>query len=101
MQVKDFVFDKISGGGYCDYWFRIVGDTQKELTRKYMEQSMIAVTHAVFSLQDGQWGIRRQFPFSYDVIAPDDRELYETIKQVAFGYYQANKTNLCEVRKHE
>lgn len=85
MKESDFIFDRIEGGKYCDYWFRVTGETQKELTGRYMEQSMVAVTEAVFSVQDGQWGIKRLFPFNYEVITPsDDKELYEMLKSVAF-----------------
>lgn len=85
MKESDFIFDRIEGGKYCDYWFRVIGETQMELTRKYMEQSMVDVTEVVFSIQDGQWGIKRLFPFNYDVIAPsDDKELYTILKNVAF-----------------
>ena len=46
---------------------------------------MVEVTEAVFSIQDGQWGIKRLFPFNYDVITPsDDKELYTMLKDVAF-----------------
>lgn len=36
---------------------------------------MIEVDALIISLKDGQWGIRRQFPFSFDVITPKDEEL--------------------------
>lgn len=85
---EDFVFDRVDGGEYCDYWFNVVGETKEELTVRYMEQSMIAVTSVVFSIQDGQWGVRRQFPFNYDVITPQDAELYEMIKSAAFEAYK-------------
>lgn len=85
MKEADFVFDRIEGGKYCDYWFKIVGDTKAELTDKYMEQSMIEVTEAVFSIQDGQWGIKRLFPFNYDVITPsEDKALYTMLMDIAF-----------------
>ena len=84
MKKEDFVFDRIEGGKYCDYWFNVIGETKEELTKQYMEQSMIEVTSVVFSMQDGQWGVRRQFPFNYDVITPMDTKLYEMIKSVAF-----------------
>lgn len=83
MKQEDFVFKRMDAK-YSDYWFDIVGDTAKELTHKYMDQSMVGVTGAVFSIQDGQWGIRRQFPFNYDVITPNDSELYELLKCAAF-----------------
>ncbi len=85
MKETDFILDRIEGGKYCDYWFRVIGETKKELTDRYMEQSMVEVTEAVFSIQDGQWGIKRLFPFNYDVITPsEDKELYTMLKNVAF-----------------
>lgn len=32
MKESDFIFDRIEGGKYCDYWFRVTEETQKELT---------------------------------------------------------------------
>lgn len=85
MKSSDFILYRIDGGEYCDYWFKIVGETKSELTHKYMDQSMIEVSEAVFSIQDGQWGIKRIFPFNYDVITPsNDKELYSTLKNAAF-----------------
>lgn len=82
MNATDFVF-KECDLTHNDLWFDIVGDTKKELTDKYMEQCMVCVSEAVFSIQDRQWGIKRVFPFNYDVITPDDNELYEILKRVA------------------
>lgn len=93
MKIKDFVFDRVDGGEYYDHWFHVVGETRKELTDKYMEQSMVTVTDVVFSPRDGQFGIRRQFPFNYDVISPDDKELYETLKRVVSEHYQNTNLN--------
>jgi len=83
MNRDDFVFVG-ADARYGDYRFDIVGDTARELTERYMEQSMVGVTGAVFTMQDGWWGIRRQFTFNYDVITPDDDELYDLLKSVAF-----------------
>ena len=86
MKHKDFEFEKVIGSKYGDYWFRVVGETKKELTEKYMEQSMIEVTGVVFSLQDGQFGVKRLFPFNYDVIDnPEDTELYNILKDLVFS----------------
>lgn len=83
MKEADFILDKVDGGGY-DYWFKVVGETKDELTHKYMEQSMVEVSGAVFSLLDGQWGIKRLFPFNWDVITPDDdKELHDMMRNVA------------------
>lgn len=86
MKASDLIFDRVDGGKYCDYWFRVTGETEQELTDHYMEQSMVGVTDAVFSIQDGQWGVRRQFPFNYDVVCdPSHTEFYELLKSVAFA----------------
>ena len=47
---------------------------------------MVEVTGAVFSLQDGQFGVKRLFPFNYDVIDnPEDTELYNILKDLVFS----------------
>lgn len=28
MKESDFVLDRIEGGKYCDYWFRVIGETK-------------------------------------------------------------------------
>ena len=89
MKETDFIFDRVEGGKHCDCWFRVTGETKAELTDKYMEQSMVEVTEAVFSIQDGQWGIKRLFPFNYDVITPSEHEeLYTILKNVAFKTFK-------------
>lgn len=86
MKADDFIFDRAEGGKYCDYWFHVVGESKDELTKKYMEQSMIEVTSVVFGIQDGQFGIKRLFPFNYDIVEnPDDRELYNILKELAWS----------------
>lgn len=85
MKASEFVFDRVTGGKYCDYWFRVTGETKKELTERYMEQSMVEVSEVVFSIQDGQFGVKRVFPFNYDVVSnPEDKELQSALEKVAF-----------------
>ena len=80
MKSEDLIFNKVVRDGRTnDYWFRVVGATKEELTKKYMEQSMIEVSEVVYSPTDGQWGIKRLFPFNFDVITPDDEELKNMI----------------------
>jgi hypothetical protein len=47
-----------------DYWFKVSGETKEELTNKYMEQSMIEVSHVVLSLVDNALGIQKEFLFN-------------------------------------
>lgn len=91
MKKSDFIFSHVDiNEPYCDYWFDIVGDTKEELTDKYMEQSMVEVSAAVFGIQDGQWGIKRLFPFNYDVITPsEDEELRNILQNKAFETHKA------------
>ena len=83
MIAEDFVFDKREHNErYDDYWFDVVGASAKELTDEYMEQSMVGVTSVVYSVTDGVLGVRRQFPFNYDVITPNNPELKDIIKSI-------------------
>lgn len=42
MKREDFIFDHMDDE-YEDYWFKVVGDTKDELTKKYMEMCMVSV----------------------------------------------------------
>lgn len=48
MKREDFIFDHMDDE-YEDYWFKVVGDTKDELTKKYMEMCMVSVTEVVYS----------------------------------------------------
>lgn len=82
MEKEDFEFYTMIEP-HKDCWFRISGDTQKELTEKYMEQSMVGITEAVYSLEDYRYGLKRQFPFNFDVIELDDKELAKILREAA------------------
>ena len=84
MKKEDFTFKFIEEPyKHKDCWFKISGDTEKELTQKYMEQSMISVNEAVYSLGDNSYGLKRLFPFNFDVIEPNDEELKKILKELA------------------
>lgn len=78
MKREDFVFDHMDDE-YEDYWFKVVGDTKDELTKKYMEMCMASVTEVVYSNKEQALGVKRLFPFNYDVIMPDDSELRDML----------------------
>lgn len=71
---QDFIFIK-KDELYQDYWFECNGDSQKILTKKYMEMYMVEVSEVVYSKSENIIGVKRLFPFNYDVIIPDDNEL--------------------------
>ena len=86
MKREDFVFDHMDDE-YEDYWFKVVGDTKDELIKKYMEMCMVSVTEVVYSNKEQVLGVKRLFPFNYDVIMPDDTELKDmfAIRQARFA----------------
>jgi len=64
MKREDFIFDHMDDE-YEDYWFKVVGDTKDELTKKYMEMCMVSVTEVVYSNKEQALGVKRLFPFNY------------------------------------
>ena len=90
MKESDFIFDHIQGSRqHGGYWFKVIGKTKEELTKRYMEQSMIEVTEAVFYLDDGEFGVRRLFPLNYDIVLnPSDKELQDTLQQLTVKTYR-------------
>lgn len=84
---EEFIFDHIDEA-FKDYWFRVVGETQKELTDKYMDMCMISVTDVVYSAAENICGIKRLFPFNCDVIASTDNELKELLEKIVFTIKQ-------------
>ncbi len=79
---SDFKFTKLDEE-YQDYWFSVSGDSAEYLRQKYMEQSMITVSDVVYSKADEVVGVKRQFPFNFDVITPDDEDLKEFVSKIA------------------
>lgn len=74
IQANDFNFIE-KYNGYEDYWFEVNGESKNILTDRYMEMCMVEVSKVVYSKKDDIIGVRREFPFNYDVITPDDNEL--------------------------
>lgn len=84
MNKNDFHFDKYDEK-YVDYWFSVFGESREQLTKRYMEQSMIGVYSVVFSLKENLFGIKKTFPFNYTVNTfneDDDKELYGLLKEL-------------------
>lgn len=78
MKKEDFIFDR-KDDEFEDYWFAVKGETQNELSEEYREMCMVAVTDVVYSRKENKIGIRRQFPFNYDVIISTNRTLEELL----------------------
>ena len=88
MRKEDFKIGIIEcKDGHIDYWFYVNGETEKELTNKYREMCMIGVTEVVYSKDEDIVGIKRLFPFNYDVVLSDDESLKELLKSIIYGAY--------------
>lgn len=83
---EDFEFIKLDNtNGHEDYWFKLHGDTKKSLTQETMEQCMVEATEVVYSKDEDVVGIKRLFPFNWDVVVSDDTELKNTLIRLAGG----------------
>lgn len=79
-KTEDFVFDKMELP-YHDYWFNISGESKEFLADKYREQSMVEINAVVYSVNDDVLGVKRIFPFNFDVIAVDEPDLKQILLQ--------------------
>ena len=76
MNKENFTLDRVvRKDEHEDYWFKTDKISDKELSDKYMEMCMIGVTEVVYSKDEDIVGIKRQFPFNYDVVLSDDEDL--------------------------
>lgn len=80
MNPNDFVFAEYKPE-YKDYWFDVEegSDTEKYLTREYMEQCMVCISRVVYSKLDGVLGVEKFFPFNKYVAAVDNDELKDIL----------------------
>ncbi|MFQ9785815.1 MAG: hypothetical protein ACLRYF_04210 [Mediterraneibacter faecis] len=83
MDKTNFKFIRLdSPDKFKDYWFKTDKVSDKELSQKYMEQSMVGVTEVVYCKYNGEIGIKRIFPFNFDVIVVNDPELRSTLEEL-------------------
>ncbi len=63
MNKLDFELDRIeTPEEHVDYWFKVKGDSLKELEKEFWEQCMVQVTSVVYSKDEDVVGVRRDFP---------------------------------------
>lgn len=83
MDKTNFKFIRLdSPDKFKDYWFETDKISDKELSQKYMEQSMVGVTSVVYCKSHDVLGIERLFPFNSDIIICDDNELKKILKEL-------------------
>lgn len=62
-------------GEHDDYWFEVTGESRKELEDTYMEMCMVGIDEVVYSKDEDLVGVKRIFPFNFDVIIHKDTGL--------------------------
>lgn len=83
MDKTNFKFIRIdSPDKFKDYWFETDKISNEELSKKYMMQSMIGITEVVYCKSNGVIGIKRVFPFNFDVIIVHDPELRGILEEL-------------------
>lgn len=83
MDKTNFKFERLdSPDKYMDYWFKTNSVSDAELSEKYMEQGMVGITEVVYSKYSDVIGLKRIFPFNFDVITTDDPELKSILKEL-------------------
>lgn len=68
--------------GHEDYWFTADEETLNELENDVREMCMVGVTEIVYSKDEDIVGIKRQFPFNFDVVLSDNEELKSILKEI-------------------
>lgn len=68
--------------GHEDYWFTADKETLNELENDVHEMCMVGVTEIVYSKDEDIVGIKRQFPFNFDVVLSDNEELKSILKEI-------------------
>lgn len=71
---EDFELDRIETE-FDDYWFKVKGQSAKIIEDANMEMCMVCVPEVVYSFSEKVVGVKRLFPFNYDVVFSDDDEL--------------------------
>jgi hypothetical protein len=83
MNKLDFLLDKVeTPDGHVDYWFKVKGGSLKELEEEFWEQSMVQVTSVVYSKDEDVVGVRRDFPFNWDVVLTENKKLKKVLKEL-------------------
>ena len=83
MNKTNFKFIRLdSPDKFKDYWFKTDKISDKELSKKYMEQNMIGITEVVYCKDNGIMGIKRVFPFNFDVVVVNDPELRSILEKL-------------------
>ncbi len=83
MDKTNFIFTRLnSPDKFKDYWFETDKISNEELSKKYMEQNMIGITEVVYCKDNGTMGIKRVFPFNFDVVVVNDPELRSILEEL-------------------
>ena len=80
---QDFTLYRIDRfDGYEHYWFKVNETVNKKLSNIYNDMCMVGVTEVVYSKDEDIVGIKRQFPFNYDVVISHDEKLKSILRAI-------------------
>lgn len=83
MDKHNFILSRVDKtNDHEDYWFKTDKISDEELSKDYMEQCMIGVTEVVYSRDEDIVGIKRLFPFNFDVVLSNDENLKAILKEI-------------------
>mgnify|MGYP000111114495 FL=1 len=83
MDKHNFILSRVDKtNDHEDYWFKTDKISDEELSKDHMEQCMIGVTEVVYSRDEDIVGIKRLFPFNFDVVLSNDENLKAILKEI-------------------
>jgi hypothetical protein len=83
MNKLDFeLYKKETENSHKDYWFKVKNDSKKEIEKEVWEMCMVGVFEVVYSKDENVIGIKRDFPFNWDVVLSDNEELKNILKEL-------------------
>lgn len=83
MDKTNFKFVRLDNSDdHRNYWFETDKISNEELSNKYMAQSMIGITEVVYCKYNGNMGVKRIFPFNFDIVVVDDPELRSILEEL-------------------
>lgn len=84
MNKENLILDRIDkSDGHEDYWYKTDKISDEYLSNRYKEQSMVGVSAVVYSKDEDAVGIKRLFPFNFDVILSNDEQLKSILKELS------------------
>ena len=81
---SDFVLSKHdTPDGHNDYWYKVSGDSRKELEDNYWEMCMVGIVEVVYSKDEDAVGVKQVYPFNFNVVMSSDDDLKTLLRELS------------------